>query len=219
VGNSGSGKTTLVNLIPRFTDPTSGAIRINGTDIRDYSLKTLRKAMGVVTQETILFNDTVANNIRYGTQEAPLEAVQEAARKAYAHDFIMAMPQGYDTMIGERGLRLSGGQKQRLSIARAILRNPPIMLLDEATSALDTASERQVQAALDMLMQGRTVFVIAHRLSTIVNCDRIIVLEAGRIVESGTHAELLEKNCFYRKLYDLQFSTPPDAMPAESAQN
>jgi subfamily B ATP-binding cassette protein MsbA len=210
VGNSGSGKTTLLNLIPRFTDPTSGAIRINGTNIRDFSLKTLRKAMGVVTQDTILFNDTVANNIRYGTQEASLKAVHEAARKAYAHDFIMAMPHGYDTMIGERGLRLSGGQKQRLSIARAILRNPPIMLLDEATSALDTASERQVQAALDMLMEGRTVFVIAHRLSTIVNCDRIIVLDAGRIVESGTHVELLEQNGHYRKLYDMQFSTPPE---------
>ncbi len=211
VGNSGSGKTTLLNLIPRFTDVTSGAIRINGADIRDYSLKSLRKAMGVVTQETILFNDTVANNIRYGTTDAPQAAIEEAARKAYAHEFIEAMPRGYDTMIGERGLRLSGGQKQRLAIARAILRNPPIMLLDEATSALDTSSERQVQAALDILMQGRTVFVIAHRLSTIVNCDRILVLEAGRIVESGTHAELLEKNGHYRKLYDLQFSVSPDA--------
>jgi subfamily B ATP-binding cassette protein MsbA len=210
VGNSGSGKTTLVNLIPRFMDVSGGAIRINGTDIRDYSLKSLRKAMGVVTQDSILFNDTVANNIRYGTADASLDAIREAATKAYAHEFIMAMPQGYDTMIGERGLRLSGGQKQRLAIARAILRNPPIMLLDEATSALDTVSERQVQAALDILMQGRTVFVIAHRLSTIVNCDRILVLDAGRIVESGTHAELLEKNCHYRKLYDMQFSTPSE---------
>ncbi len=210
VGNSGSGKTTLVNLIPRFADVTGGSLRINGTDIRDFTLKSLRKAMGVVTQETILFNDTVANNIRYGTPEASMEAVQEAARQAYAHEFIEAMPEGYQTMIGERGVRLSGGQKQRLAIARAILRNPPIMILDEATSALDTASERQVQAALEALMTGRTVFVIAHRLSTIVNCDRILVLEAGRIVESGTHPELLEKGGVYRNLYDLQFNSPSD---------
>jgi ATP-binding cassette, subfamily B, bacterial MsbA len=210
VGNSGSGKTTLVNLIPRFADVTGGMLRINGIDIRDFTLASLRKAMGVVTQDTILFNDTVAANIRYGTPEAPIEAVQEAARKAYAHDFILAMPQGYDTLIGERGVRLSGGQKQRLAIARAILRNPPIMIMDEATNALDTASERQVQVALDTLMQGRTAFVIAHRLSTIVNCDKILVLEAGRIVESGTHPELLEKNGIYRKLYDLQFSGSSD---------
>lgn len=211
VGNSGSGKTTLINLVPRFADVTAGAIRINGVDVRDYTTKSLRKSMGVVTQETILFNDTVAHNIAYGTAGADLEAIREAAKKAYAHEFIMAMPRGYDTMIGERGLRLSGGQKQRLAIARAILRNPPIMLLDEATSALDTASERQVQAALDTLMQGRTVFVIAHRLSTIVNCDRILVLEAGRIAESGTHADLLAKNGLYRRLYDLQFSASPDS--------
>ncbi|MFO7535540.1 MAG: ABC transporter ATP-binding protein [Kiritimatiellia bacterium] len=210
VGNSGSGKTTLVNLIPRFADVTGGAIRVNGVDIRDYTLKSLRKAMGCVTQDTILFNDTVAANIRYGTPEASLEEIQEAARKAYAHEFILAMPQGYDTLIGERGVRLSGGQKQRLAIARAILRNPPIMIMDEATSALDTASERQVQEALDTLMQGRTVFVIAHRLSTIVNCDRILVLDAGRIVESGTHPELLAKNGVYRMLYDLQFKASSD---------
>lgn len=207
VGNSGSGKTTLVNLIPRFADVTAGAIRINGTDIREFTLKSLRKSMGVVTQETILFNDTVAANIRYGTPEASLEAVREAARKAYAHEFIEEMPEGYDTIIGERGVRLSGGQKQRLAIARAILRNPPIMIMDEATSALDTASERQVQSALESLMTGRTVFVIAHRLSTIVNCDRILVLEAGRIVESGTHPELLEKGGVYRNLYNLQFNS------------
>jgi subfamily B ATP-binding cassette protein MsbA len=207
VGNSGSGKTTLVNLIPRFADVTAGAIRINGVDIRDFTLKSLRKAIGFVTQETILFNDTVAANIRYGTPEATPEQVKEAARQAYAHEFIEDMPQGYDTTIGERGVRLSGGQKQRLAIARAVLRNPPIMLLDEATSALDTASERQVQADLDRLMVGRTVFVIAHRLSTIVNCDRILVLEAGRIVESGTHSELLEKGGVYRNLYDLQFNS------------
>ena len=210
VGNSGSGKTTLVNLVPRFADVTGGVLRINGVDIRDFTLKSLRKAIGVVTQDTILFNDSVAANIRYGTPEASLDEVREAARKAYAHDFILAMPQGYDTLIGERGVRLSGGQKQRLAIARAILRNPPIMIMDEATNALDTASERQVQDALDTLMQGRTAFVIAHRLSTIVNCDRILVLDAGRIVESGTHPELLAKNGVYRKLYDLQFSGSSD---------
>jgi subfamily B ATP-binding cassette protein MsbA len=207
VGNSGSGKTTLVNLIPRFADVTAGAIRINGTDIREFSLKSLRKAMGVVTQEAILFNDTVAANIRYGTPEATLEEVKEAANQAYAHEFIEAMPQGYETLIGERGVRLSGGQKQRLTIARAILRNPPIMILDEATNALDTASERMVQVALESLMKGRTVFVIAHRLSTIVNCDRIVVLDGGRIVESGTHPELLAKGGVYRNLYDLQFNS------------
>ncbi len=210
VGNSGSGKTTLVNLIPRFTDVTGGALRINGIDVREFTLKSLRKSMGVVTQDAILFNDTVAANIRYGTPEASLEAVREAARKAYADEFIQAMPQGYDTLVGERGVRLSGGQKQRLTIARAILRNPPIMIMDEATNALDTASERQVQVALDMLMQGRTAFVIAHRLSTIVNCDKILVLDGGRIAEAGTHPELLAKNGLYRNLYDLQFSASSD---------
>lgn len=210
VGNSGSGKTTLLNLIPRFMDVTAGAIRVNGTDLRAYSLKSLRRAIGVVTQETILFNDTVANNIRYGDPDASQEAVEAAARQAFAHEFIVAMPHGYETRIGERGVRLSGGQKQRLAIARAILRNPPIMLLDEATSALDTASERQVQAALDILMQGRTVFVIAHRLSTVVNCERILVLDAGRIAESGGHADLLAQNGLYRRLYDLQFSGSPE---------
>lgn len=210
VGNSGSGKTTLLNLIPRFMDVTAGAIRVNGTDLRAYSLKSLRRAIGVVTQETILFNDTVANNIRYGDPDASQEAVEAAARQAFAHEFIVAMPHGYETRIGERGVRLSGGQKQRLAIARAILRNPPIMLLDEATSALDTASERQVQAALDILMQGRTVFVIAHRLTTVVNCERILVLDAGRIAESGGHADLLAQNGLYRRLYDLQFSGSPE---------
>jgi len=205
VGSSGSGKTTLVSLLPRFFDPTQGRILINGQDIRHYGLAALRQQMGLVTQDTFLFNDTISNNIAYGRKDASREAIEEAARRAYAHDFIMAMPKGYDTVIGDRGVRLSGGQCQRISIARAMLRNPPIMILDEATSALDTESERQVQAALDDLMAHRTVFAIAHRLSTIAHADRIIVLDKGRIAESGTHEELIARNGPYRYLYDLQF--------------
>ncbi len=205
VGRSGSGKTTLVNLLPRFADPVRGCIRFNGRDIRDYTLKSLRRAIGVVTQETILFNDTVANNIRYGQPDAPISAVMDAARRANAHDFIAALPAGYDTPIGERGLRLSGGEKQRLAIARAVLRNPPLMILDEATSALDTASERLVQEALDQLMEGRTVFMVAHRLSTVQHCDRIVVLEQGRLVEEGRHEELLDAGGIYYQLYQMQF--------------
>lgn len=206
VGSSGAGKTTLVNLIPRFYDVSGGRLLINGRDIRDLTLKSLRLLIGMVTQDTILFNDTVAANIAYGHTEASREAVEGAARRAHAHEFISQMPEGYGTMIGERGLRLSGGQAQRLAIARAILRNPPILILDEATSALDTESERLVQAALDDLMQGRTVFAIAHRLSTVMHCDQIIVLEHGSIVETGTHPDLLQRNGVYRRLYDLQFS-------------
>jgi subfamily B ATP-binding cassette protein MsbA len=208
VGSSGAGKTTLVNLLPRFYDVTGGAILINGTDIRDFSLKSLRQAMSIVTQETVLFNETVANNIGYGTVGASREAIEAAARKANADEFIRDLEGGYDHVIGEQGQRLSGGQRQRLAIARAILRNPPIMILDEATSALDTESERQVQAAMQNLMTGRTVFAIAHRLSTIANCDRIIVLDQGGIVESGTHEELMRQNGQYRYLYDLQFKDP-----------
>ncbi len=206
VGSSGAGKTSLVNLLPRFYDVNEGEIRINGTDIRDLTLRSLRGRIGLVTQETFLFNDTVANNIGYGCRDADRDRVVEAARRAFAHDFILEMPDGYDTVIGERGVRLSGGQRQRLAIARAILRNPPILILDEATSALDTESERMVQAALDELMSGRTVLAIAHRLSTISTCNRILVMEQGRIVERGSPDVLLAQVGIYMRLYDLQFA-------------
>lgn len=209
VGSSGSGKTTLVSLLPRFFDVQSGRVLLNGKDARSLTLKSLRRQIGIVTQETILFNDTVANNIAYGHPEASRDAIVEAARRAHAHDFIEQMPQGYETVIGERGLRLSGGQCQRLAIARALLRNPPILILDEATSALDTESERQVQAALDELMAGRTVFAIAHRLSTIMHANLILVLDKGSIVERGTHQELLARGGVYKYLYDLQFRDVP----------
>ena len=206
VGGSGAGKTTFVSLLPRFYDVTGGELKINGVDVRDMTIPSLRKLMGIVTQDTVLFNDTVANNISYGSKEAGREAIIEAAKRANAHQFIMEMPEQYETMVGDLGVRLSGGQKQRLAIARAMLRNPPIMILDEATSALDTESERQVQGALHTLMSGRTVFAIAHRLSTITDCDRIIVLDQGQIAESGTHDELLKMNGQYKRLYDLQFA-------------
>jgi ATP-binding cassette, subfamily B, bacterial MsbA len=202
VGGSGSGKTTLVSLLPRFYDVTGGALKINGRDVRDMTIPSLRNLMGIVTQDTVLFNDTISNNICYGSHGASQEAIVEAAKRANAHAFIMEMPKQYETTIGDLGVRLSGGQKQRLAIARAMLRNPPIMILDEATSALDTESERLVQAALHEFMTGRTVFAIAHRLSTIVDCDKIIVLHQGRIVESGTHDELLQAAGHYKRLYD-----------------
>jgi ATP-binding cassette, subfamily B, bacterial MsbA len=205
VGSSGAGKTTLVNLIPRFFDVTSGAIKIDGHDIRDVTLASLRAQIGVVTQETILFNDTVRNNVAYGQPHVTEEAVIEAAKAALAHDFIMRLPDGYDTMIGERGLRLSGGERQRIAIARALLKNAPILILDEATSSLDTESEALVQGALQNLISGRTVFVIAHRLTTVRHADRIVVLEGGRIADSGTHEDLLTRLGTYRKLYELQF--------------
>jgi ATP-binding cassette, subfamily B, bacterial MsbA len=205
VGSSGAGKTTLVNLIPRFFDVTSGVIKIDGHDIRDVTLASLRAKIGVVTQETILFNDTVRNNVAYGQPHVTEEAVMEAAKAALAHDFIMRLPEGYDTMIGERGLRLSGGERQRIAIARALLKNAPILILDEATSSLDTESEALVQGALQNLISGRTVFVIAHRLTTVRHADRIVVLEGGRIADSGTHEDLLTRLGTYRKLYELQF--------------
>ncbi len=205
VGSSGDGKTTLVNLIPRFYDCTEGEITINGIDIKKFDLHQLRNNIGIVTQETILFDDTVFNNIAYGRSDIPIEKVEEAAKLAYAHDFIVKMKKGYHTNIGESGVFISGGQRQRLAIARALLKNPPILILDEATSALDTESEVLVQKALENLMKNRTTFVIAHRLSTIRNADRIYVISKGKIVEVGNHEELLNKNGVYRRLYNIQF--------------
>ena len=205
-GSSGAGKSTLVDLIPRFYDPTSGSVEIDGNDVRDLKLSSLRSAIGLVTQEVILFNETVRNNISYGMPDAREEEIVAAARAANAHDFIMKMPDGYDTLIGDRGMNLSGGQRQRLSIARAVLKNPPILILDEATSALDTESEQLVQEAIERLVRNRTTLMIAHRLSTIQNADRIHVMQQGRIVQSGTHEALLADAAGpYRMLHDLQF--------------
>jgi len=206
VGPSGSGKSTLLNLLLRFYDPSEGKVTIDDVDIRKVSFKDLRRLVGVVTQETILFNDSVRNNIAYGRIDASQEEIEHAAKLANAHEFIESLPQKYDTLIGERGTKLSGGQKQRLSIARAILKNPKILILDEATSALDTESERLVQDAMDKLMKHRTVFVVAHRLSTIKHADKILVLDRGEVVQSGHHGELVEREGLYRKLYELQFS-------------
>jgi len=205
VGSSGAGKSTLVHLIPRFFDVTGGRILIDGHDVRDVTLASLRRQIGIVTQDTILFNDTVRNNIAYGQPHVSDGAVIQAATAALAHDFIQKLPDGYDTIIGERGLTLSGGERQRLAIARALLKNAPILILDEATSALDSESEALVQSALHNLMVGRTVFVIAHRLSTVRRADRIVVLESGQIADIGTHEDLLTRLGTYRRLYDLQF--------------
>ena len=205
VGPSGAGKSTLVDLLPRFYDPTQGVITIDGVDLRDLRIADLRRLMGVVTQETILFNDAVRNNIAYGHPEIEDKQIITAAQAANAHDFILDLPQGYETVIGDRGVKLSGGQRQRLSIARAILKNPPILIFDEATSALDSEAEQLVQEAIEHLMQGRTAFVIAHRLSTIQNAHRIIVMDEGRIVQEGTHEALINQKGLYRKLYQMQF--------------
>ncbi len=205
VGPTGSGKSTLVNLIPRFYDTSSGKVSFDGVNVKDVSFKSLRGQVGIVTQESILFNDSVRNNIAYGTFDAPMEQVKQAATMAFADHFIEKMPMGYETMVGDRGFRLSGGEKQRLTIARAILRNPPILILDEATSSLDSESEKFVQDALDSLMKGRTVIAIAHRLSTIMRADKIVVLEAGRIVGFGKHDDLLFTCPLYRRLYETQF--------------
>jgi subfamily B ATP-binding cassette protein MsbA len=205
VGPSGAGKSTLVNLLPRFYDVSSGRILIDGHDLRSLTLDSLRKQIAQVTQETILFNDTVRNNIAYGQPDIPKEQVEQAARHALAHDFILRMPQGYDTIIGEKGFRLSGGERQRIAIARAILKNAPILILDEATSALDSESESLVQIALSNLTQGRTTVVIAHRLSTVRRANRIVVLEDGHITAIGTHEELLKSSPTYQRLYELQF--------------
>jgi len=206
VGSSGAGKTTLCDLLPRFYDPTEGLILLDGIDIKKIKIQSLRKLMGIVTQETILFNESVKSNIAYGLGDYPIEKIIEAAKAANAHEFIINLPRGYETVIGERGTKLSGGQRQRISIARAILKNPPVMILDEATSSLDNESEVLVQKAIENLMNRRTSFVIAHRLSTIRNADRIIVLEKGKIVQDGRHEELItDSNGIYKKLYDLQF--------------
>ncbi|OEU45164.1 MAG: ABC transporter permease [Desulfobacterales bacterium S7086C20] len=213
VGMSGGGKTTLVNLIPRFYEVTKGAILIDGIDIRELSLASLRSQIGIVTQDPILFNDTIRNNVAYGKPEASEQEVMEAARSAYAYDFVNGFSDKFNTVVGERGVRLSGGQKQRICIARALLKNAPILILDEATSSLDTESERAVQKALDNLMKGRTTLVVAHRLSTVRHADRIIVIVGGKIVEVGKHEELFSLNGEYRKLYDMQFeeTDPPKA--------
>jgi len=206
VGSSGGGKTTLVDLIPRFYDPTDGAILFDGIDIRNIKISSLRKLLGIVTQETVLFNDTIKNNISYGVNYCSEDELIAAAKAANAHDFILELPKGYDTIIGERGTKISGGQRQRLSIARALLKNPPIMILDEATSALDNESEALVQGAIEQLMKDRTTFVIAHRLSTIKHADKIIVIDEGKIVQMGVHDTLIkEDGGIYKKLYELQF--------------
>jgi ATP-binding cassette, subfamily B, bacterial MsbA len=217
VGASGAGKSTILSLILRLYDPTSGAVKIDGRDLRSVTQKSLREQIGLVTQETFLFHDTIFNNIQFGRLGATAEEVREAARAAYAHDFIIAQPKGYETVIGDKGCLLSGGQQQRLAIARAVLKNAPILLLDEATSSLDSESEMQIQKALAELAAGRTVIAIAHRLSTVLSADQIIVMDGGRIKEIGTHAELLEKSGYYRRLYDHQFNRIQEEPATEPA--
>lgn len=211
VGQSGAGKTTLANMIPRFHDCQHGIIRLNGKPLQDYTLPSLRTNIGIVSQDTFLFNLSVRDNIAYSQREPDQNAVEQAAKAAYAHEFILDLPNGYDTVVGEKGVKLSGGQKQRLTIARAIMKNPSLLILDEATSALDTQSERIVQQALDNLMQGRTSLIIAHRLSTILTADTIVVMDKGRIEATGTHQELLESCALYQRLYSLQFGTQIDS--------
>jgi ATP-binding cassette, subfamily B, bacterial MsbA len=217
VGASGAGKSTILSLILRLYDPNSGAVKIDGRDLRSVTQKSLRERIALVTQETFLFHDTIFSNIQFGRLNATPDEVREAARAAYAHDFIMAQPKGYQTVIGDKGCLLSGGQQQRLAIARAVLKNAPILLLDEATSSLDSESEKQIQTALAELATGRTVIAIAHRLSTVLSADQIIVMDGGRIKEIGTHAELLEKSGYYRRLYDHQFNRIPEEGATEPA--
>ncbi|OGW70998.1 MAG: hypothetical protein A2047_01550 [Omnitrophica bacterium GWA2_41_15] len=209
VGMSGAGKTTFVNLLPRFYDPGKGAVLIDGKNIRDFTIESLREHIGTVSQETILFNDTVRNNIAFGKPDANIEDVIGAGKAANAHNFIMKMSMGYETIVGDRGIKLSGGEKQRIAIARALFKDPPILILDEATSQLDTETEKLVQEAINRLMANRTVFVIAHRLSTVEHADKIAVFEGGRIIETGTHSELLQKSGVYKHLYELQFKSRP----------
>jgi ATP-binding cassette, subfamily B, bacterial MsbA len=216
VGASGAGKSTILSLILRLYDPTSGSVKIDNHDLRTLTQKSLRDRIGLVTQETFLFHDTIFKNIQFGRLNATREQVYEAAKTAFAHEFILAQPDGYDTVIGDKGCLLSGGQQQRIAIARALLKNAPLLLLDEATSSLDTESEKQIQKALEKLAAGRTVIAIAHRLSTILSADQIVVLDRGHIKEMGTHAELLEKSGYYRRLYDLQFNQPTEATETAS---
>ena len=216
VGASGAGKSTILSLILRLYDPTSGRVKIDGRDLRTITQKSLRQQIGLVTQETFLFHDTILKNIQFGRLDATVEEVYEAARTAFAHDFIMAQPKGYQTIIGDKGCLLSGGQQQRLAIARAVLKNAPILLLDEATSSLDSESEKQIQKALEKLTAGRTAIAIAHRLSTVLSADQIVVMDSGRIKEIGTHSELLEKSGYYRRLYDHQFNRIQDENVPES---
>jgi len=212
VGHSGSGKTTLVGLLPRLFDPQQGRILVDGRDAKDYTLKALRTAIATVAQDSFLFSGTIRDNICYGRPEACQEQVVAAAKAANAHDFISRLPDGYDTVLGERGVNLSGGQRQRISIARAVLKDPKILILDEATSALDTESEALVQSALERLMKNRTSFIIAHRLSTVRNADRILVMEQGRIVEQGTHDELIRRGGLYARLVKRQFGSTGEAL-------
>jgi subfamily B ATP-binding cassette protein MsbA len=205
VGASGAGKSTILSLILRLYDPTTGSVRIDGYDLRKVTQHSVREQIGLVSQDTFLFHDTIFKNIQFGRLDATEEEIYAAAKTAYAHDFIMAQPNNYQTLIGDKGCLLSGGQQQRLAIARALLKNAPILLLDEATSALDSESEKQIQLALEKLAAGKTVIAIAHRLSTILNADQIVVMDKGRIKEMGTHAELLDKSGYYRRLYDMQF--------------
>jgi len=217
VGMSGGGKSTLADLIPRFHDVQEGRISVDGINVKDLRLESLRAQIGIVTQHTFLFNDTIRANIAYGSREKTEAQIVAAATAANAHNFIMQLPKGYDTMVGELGVRLSGGERQRIAIARALLKDAPILILDEATSSLDSESERAVQDALETLMQNRTTLVIAHRLSTVRRADKIIVLVRGRIVEEGTHEELFARGKEYRKLYDLQFMSTPKVDIATAA--
>src|SRR5262249_25952403 len=214
VGSSGAGKSTILSLLLRFYEPEAGVIRLDGRDINTMKQTSLRDQIGMVSQETFLFHDSILNNIRYGRLNASKEEVIEAAKRAYAHDFITHQPNGYETVIGDKGCLLSGGQQQRVSIARALLKNAPVLLLDEAMSALDSEAEREIQAALDRLSEGRTVIAIAHRLSTVLKADQIVVMDRGEIREIGTHRELLESSTIYRKLYDLQFNVQAEELVA-----
>jgi subfamily B ATP-binding cassette protein MsbA len=206
VGSSGSGKSTMLDLIIRFYDPNEGAILIDGRKITDLTIASYRSLFGIVAQETILFHETIANNIRYGFEHATMDTIIESAKIANAYNFIMAMPNGFNTLVGDRGVTLSGGEKQRIAIARALVRNPRILVFDEATSALDTESEKVVQEAINNSLEQRTAIIVAHRLSTIIDCDNILVFDKGTIAESGTHSELLAKNGIYKKLYEIQFN-------------